>query len=391
MEDVVTIETNALRTVIDDMLRNCGRVEPGQKVLIVAAYDGLAGGHNIVDRETVDLIFNGAQRLRADPAVLWLDMTLYNRTQRVVPSILEHAVAGSDIVVACAQDLSWEENVEFRQLLRTHKVPVIRNMTTTLGMLSSPWGQFPYELVAQIRFAIGSVMKAGEKFHITHPNGTDVAGEIALPLPGSSFSSFTQRRSNDLYRPFPEGVYVPMSTAAVDGQLVFDSMMPSAAYYMGVPFRFNEPVKVMIKDRYVRKVEGGAEAKALEAFLAASSKEFGEEVYNTSGFHGGVHPYASLSPETCASPLYREFVEHHHISSVHFHMAGNVQRKDIGHRMQFTAEVRGTDFRVGNVEVLKRGKSCALEDPEVLKVASRYMHVPCVRDLFAGAPYRAVA
>jgi hypothetical protein len=391
MEETLTIETNALRTVIDDMLSNCGRVEAGQKVLIVAAYDGLAGGHNIVDRETVDLIFNGAQRLRADPAVLWLDMTLDNRNERVVPSILKHAVAGSDIVVACAQDLSWEENVEFRDLLRTHKVPVIRNMTTTLGMLSSPWGQLPYELVAQIRFAIGSVMKVGEKFHITHPNGTDIAGEIALPLPGSSFSSFTQRRRNDLYRPFPEGVYVPMSTASVDGELVFDSMMPSAAYYMGVPFRFKDPVKVTIKDRYVRKVEGGAEANALEAFLDASSKEFGDEVYKASGFHGGVHPYASLSTETCPSPLYREFVEHHHISSVHFHMAGNVQRKDIGHRMQFTAEVRGTDFRVGNVEVLKRGKSCALEDPEVLKVASRYMHVPCVRDLFAGAPYKAVA
>lgn len=386
----MTIETSALQRVVDDMLGNCGHVEAGQKVLIVAACDGLAGGHNIVDRETVELIFNGAQRLRADPAVLWLDMTQPDAAQRVIPSILEHAVAGSDIVVALAQDLSWEENVDFRSLLRTHKVPVIRNMTTTLGMLSSPWGQLPYELVAQIRYAIGSAMKDGGRFRIRHPNGTDIEGKIGLPLSGSSFSSFTQRRTNDLYRPFPEGVYVPMATAEVDGQLVFDSMMPSAATYMGIPYRFSQPIRVTIEDRYVREIQGGAEAAALREFFAAASQEFGEEVYNASGFHGGVHPYAMLSPESCPSALYREFVEHHHISSVHFHMAGAVQRKDIGHRLQFTAEVRGTDFTVDGRGILDHGRSFALEDPGVVEVASRYMHVPCVRDLFAGAPYKAL-
>lgn len=384
------METNALQRVVEDMLGTCGRVEAGQKVLIAAAVDGLARGHNIVDRETVDLIFNGALRLGADPAVLWLDMTQPDPAHRVIPSILEHAVAGSDIVVALAQDLSWEENVEFRSLLRTHKVPVIRNMATTLAMLSSPWGQLPYELVAQIRFAIGSAMKEGGRFKITHPNGTEVEGKIGLPPGGSSFSSFTQRRSNDLYRPFPEGVYVPMATQEVDGKLVFDSMMPSAAQYMGVPYRFKDPIKVTIEDRYVREIEGGAEAAALRDFLTAAAQEFSEDVYNASGFHGGVHPYASLAAETCPNALYRAFVEHHHISSVHFHMATAVQRKDIGHRLQFTAEVRGTDFQVEGKNILQHGRSFALEDPGVLEVAERYMHVPCVRDLFAGAPYKAI-
>ena len=386
----MTIETNVLRTVVDDMLANCGRIEAGQRVLIVAAFDGVGGGHNIVDRETVELIFNGAQRLRADPSVLWLDMTQGDAANRVIPSILEHAVAGADVVVSLVQDLSWEENTDFRSLLRANKVPVLRNMATTVGMLSSPWGQLPYELVAQIRFAIGSVMEDSARFTIRHENGTNIEGKVGLPLGGSSFKSFTQRRTNDLYRPFPEGVYVPMSTKALDGELVFDSMMPSAAHYIGVPFRFDDPVKVTIEDRYVRKIEGGAEARAVEDFLAAASEEFGEDVYHASGFHGGVHPYASLSPDTCRSELYREFVEHHHISSVHFHLATSVQRRDIGHRLQFTAEVRGTDFKVNDVDVLEHGRSCAMQDASVLDVASRYMHVPCVRDLFAGAPYKNV-
>jgi hypothetical protein len=370
------------------MLVNCGRVEGGQKVLIVAAYDGLSGGHNIVDRETVELIFNGAQRLRADPSVLWLDMSQDHPEKRVIPSILEKAVAGADIVASLVQDLSWEENVEFRSLLRANKVPVLRNMATTLGMMSSPWGQFPYELAAQIRFAIGSVMKEGATFSIRHSNGTFVEGKIKSAPRGSSFSFFTQRRTNDLYRPFPEGVYVPMATEAVNGELVFDSMMPSAAYYMGLPYRFAEPIKMTLEDRFVRKVEGGTEARALQAFLAAASQEFGQEVYDTNSFHGGVHPYAFLSPTACPNEIYREFVDHHHISSLHFHLASNVNRRDIGHRLQVTCEVRGADFSVEGTDVLKGGQSFTLRDPGVLDIASHYAHIPCVRNLFRGAPYR---
>jgi len=386
----MTIETNTLRNVVDDMLINCGHVEAGQKVLIVAALDGLAGGHNIVDRETVELIFNGAQRIRAFPAVLWMDMTQSNPQWNGVPSILENALKGTDIVVALAQDLSWEENTDFRDLLRAIKVPVLRNMATTVGMLSSPWGQLPYEIAAQIRFAIGSHMKDGATFKITHKNGTHLEGSISLPGKTSTFKTFTQMRATDLYRPFPEGVYVPMSAATVDGELVFDSMMPSAAYYMGVPYRFADKIKLTIRDRYVRRIEGGAEAKALDSFLAAASKEFGEDVYNASGFHGGVHPYATLSADDCRNALYREFVEHHHISSLHFHVANRVKRKDIPHRLQFTSEVRGTDFQIDGVDILRGGKSRILEDRSVLDVASRYMHIPCVRNLFAGAPYLAV-
>jgi hypothetical protein len=58
--------------------------------------------------------------------------------------------------------------------------------------------------------------------------------------------------------------------------------------------------------------------------------------------------------------------------------------------LQFTSEVRGTDFQIDGVDILRGGKSRILEDRSVLDVASRYMHIPCVRNLFAGAPYLAV-
>lgn len=387
----MTSETNVLQNVVNDMLDKCGHIQAGHNVLIVAAMDGLAGGHNIVDREVVDLIFNGALRLKAKPSVLWLDMSQdYGADKVAVPSIMEHALKGADIVVCLVQDLSWEENSDFRDMLRAAKVPVIRQMATTIGMLSSPWAQMPYEIVAQIRFVTGSMMRPGAKFSITHDNGTNIEGTIALPPQSSSFRSFVQRRNTDLYRPFPEGVYVPMSTETVDGELVFESLMPIAADYVGLPFKFKQGIKLTVKDRMVRKIDGGAEAKALDKFLAAAAKEYGDDVYCASGFHGGVHPYAILSPDTCPSEGYREFIEHHHISSVHFHLANSVKRRDNHHRLQFTCEVRGTTFKVDGKDVLSKGNASVLRDPSVLEVAARYMHVPCVRTLFVGEPYVSV-
>jgi hypothetical protein len=49
--------------------------------------------------------------------------------------------------------------------------------------------------------------------------------------------------------------------------------------------------------------------------------------------------------------------------------------------------VRGTTFKVDGREILSNGRSIALRDPGVLEIASRYMHLPCVRNLFAGEPY----
>ena len=59
-----------------------------------------------------------------------------------------------------------------------------------------------------------------------------------------------------------------MTTETVDGELVFESLMPIAAYYVGLPFKFKQGIKLTVKDRMVRKIDGGAEAKALDKFLA---------------------------------------------------------------------------------------------------------------------------
>ena len=59
---------------INDMLDCCAVVQPGQNVLILAAIDGLHGGRNLVDEQTIVWIQSGVQARGAHPTVIWADM-----------------------------------------------------------------------------------------------------------------------------------------------------------------------------------------------------------------------------------------------------------------------------------------------------------------------------
>ena len=56
------------------MIDNCARVKPGMNVLIIAANDGLHGGVNIVDQETVAWLHAAVVQRGADATVIWCDL-----------------------------------------------------------------------------------------------------------------------------------------------------------------------------------------------------------------------------------------------------------------------------------------------------------------------------
>ena len=59
---------------VADMLDNCAKVKPGMNVLLVAANDGLYGGVNIVDAETIAWLHAGIVQRGADATVVWCDI-----------------------------------------------------------------------------------------------------------------------------------------------------------------------------------------------------------------------------------------------------------------------------------------------------------------------------
>ena len=141
---------------INDLLDNCAAIQAGQQVLILAATEGLGGGVNLVDETTVAWIQAGVQQRGAYPSVLWVDVSSQPHAWRV-PPIAKAAISGADVLISHAFDLPFEELYELRDLLKENSVPMIRNMATTVPLLTSAWAQTPYELVAELRFQTASL------------------------------------------------------------------------------------------------------------------------------------------------------------------------------------------------------------------------------------------
>jgi hypothetical protein len=375
---------NAVATVVNDMLDCCAEIQPGQNVLIVGAIDGLHGGHNVVDEQTLTWIQEGVQLRGAHPAILWLDMP--HRPERVwsasqpqtpgwrLPKIFREAVGGADVFINHCVDLSMEEELkEVAQVLREHNVPMVRNMATTAPLMASVWAQTPYELVSELRFQAASMLEPGLPWTLTHPNGTSLKGTIGQI---SSASRYASRRTEGIYRPFPEGVFPALTTRDAEGTLVFEGTNPIWARHIGVPPEFETPIRVRVEGGQARDFEGGSEAETLRGFYAHLAKQLGDAAYQIRGVHGGVHPYARVSEHQCPDPTYRTFIEHHHWSSVHVHIGNSHLKADFPYNVHVTAEVRGATLKVGDNYVWKDGHLGSIDHPEVLKVAARYPDRP---------------
>ena len=360
---------------LGDLLDHCACVAAGQRVLIVAANDGLHGGTNLADEAVIAWIQQGVQERKARVTVLWVDLPNQPHTWRV-PPVVRDAIRDADLFISHAFDLPFEELYELRDILTENRVPMVRNMATTVPLFASAWARTPHELVSEIRFQTASLFQKGLPWSIRSPLGTHLQGIIDDPLP--PFLRYGERRSEGIYRPFPEGVFTPVTTKATEGVLVFDRTLSWWARHIGVPPRFSKPVRVEIKSNRMVGFEGGEEAKTLERFYASMTKRFGETVYEIAGLHGGIHPHARVTPDECPDAAYREFIEHHHAASMHLHM-GHVNRTpDYPYMWHITAELREASWQVGSAMIYDRGRLCSLDSAEVRAVAARYPERPGV-------------
>ena len=139
---------------VADLVDHCAKVKPGMNVLIVAANDGLYGGINIVDQETVAWVQATVAQRGADATVVWCDiphrpMVLWgegadpSKAWRV-PPIVANAMRAADVIISHAVDITYEEELrEVPDILEERNIRYARNMATTASLLTSNWGLTP--------------------------------------------------------------------------------------------------------------------------------------------------------------------------------------------------------------------------------------------------------
>jgi hypothetical protein len=344
---------------IADLLDNCAQVKKGQRVIILGAVDGLYGGVNLVEEEVLMWLHAGVLARGGHPSVIWTEISEEPGSIRV-PPIVKAALKEADLLINHVFDLPVEELLELRSILSETGVTMVRNMATTTALLASQWAQTSYELVSKIRSQATSTLKIGAQWTVEHANGSRLEGKIGPPKAPSI--SYDRSRFEGYYRPFPEGVFSPIQITETSGRLVFDRTLPWWSRFIGLPTRFQEPVELEIKNSHIESFRGGGEARILERFLRGLAKRVGEDAFRLAAFHGGVHPYARVSPHQCPDANYREFIEHHHSESSHFHLGSASRDPTYPYFLHITAELRGATFRVGEADVYKEGRLTALDD-----------------------------
>jgi hypothetical protein len=387
MSSIAGIPKGAI-IAINDMLDSCARVQPGQEVLILAQIDGLYGGDNLVDQETISWIQTSVHERGANASVLWIDEVAKPHAWRF-PPVVKAALEACDLLISHSFDLVIEEIREFRKYLweRGKKIRMVRNFATTVPLLCTNWAQTPYELLCEIRHQAAIPYKGGLSWQLYDDNGTHLEGTIvgAPYIPDSRWSMEydTEREIQGPYFPWPEWVHQPITISDTYGIFVFDSMLSWWSRYIGISPYFRKPIQLTIDNCRITQISGGDEADALKRFLYSMREHLGEGVYNFNALHTGVHPQASVSLHQCPNILHRRLIEHAHTSNIHFHIGaplppwlpnppGSQSYAAYPYWMHCTGDIRTATFRVGKTLMHDRGHLTALDHPAVRAVASKY-------------------
>jgi hypothetical protein len=370
----IPLVTAGAALAIADMLDNCARLEAGQEVILLADADGLHGGDNLVDEVAIAWIKQAAEARGANVTVMWIEERAKVHEWRL-PPVLKAAISACDLIINHSFDLSFEEIVELKQYLWEKKKLLVRNYATTAELLNTAWAQTPHELVSEIRYQAAVPLKPGLAWELTDASGSHLTGRLepAYNPHHQWFTDYTVRREvGGGYRPFPEWVVPPIRMSGISGAFVFDRMLSWWSRYIGISPFFAEPIRLEIVDGRIVKIEGGAEARALKAFLADMVGRVGDKVYDFNALHFGVHPQASVTPAECPSLLYRRLVEHAQPCNIHVHVGGPPPTDAYPFWMHCTGDTRTATFRVGDTLVHDRGHLTALDHPDVLAVARKY-------------------
>ena len=367
--------THGIVMAISDLLDNVAKVQPGNEVLLLAHVDGLHGGDNLVDAMAISWIQSAIHQRGANASVLWIDEPDRPHSWRV-PPVLKAAMAGCDIFINHSFNLVTEDIRPLRDHFLELGIRYVRNFATTSSLLNTAWAQTPHELVSEIRSKASTAFKAGLSWELKDDNGTQLEGKIAEPSHMWFPSYACYREEGGGYLPWPEWCFPPINLEDTSGIFVFDRMLSWWSRYIGIPPYFNEPIRLIIKDGRIKKIEGGGEADALRRFLKFMEDKVGDCVYDFKCMHSGVHPQAMVGPHQCPSLNYRRLIEHGNARNIHVHIGSEHKEKKYPYWLHITGDLRTATWRVGDTLVHDRGHLAVLDHPDILSVAAKYPDRP---------------
>jgi len=370
------------KTVIDEMLDQCAKIEADQEVLILAHLDGLdPNSENLVEPQVIDWIHTAVKERGSNSSVLWIDEPQDTVNQWPVPPILKEAIGAADVVISHSFHFNVEDLFEFREWGNQNKVVQVRNFATTAAMMTSDWAYTPFELVAEIRYRTAELFRVGLPWILEHENGTLLEGTIGWGgPPDSKTQSYARYRTDYFYRPFPDWVIPPILHEGVTGELIVDRGYPWWTRWIGISPEFETPMRIEVENGMITNINGGKEADLTVDFIRKHLEPYvGDKAWMFTRMHPGIHPNGRLSVEECPNILHRRLVDQGSSSVIHMHIGHGIRPEEVeGYKygLHITGDIENATWTVGDGVVMDKGRNTLFDDPKIRELASMYPDRP---------------
>jgi hypothetical protein len=298
-------QTGSERAIaLDNLLRRCARIKPGQRVLVLNETDS-----DVVEPEIVELIADHARELGAEVRTLWSEHV--ERPDQIRDDILT-AIAEADVTI-------FHHGIGGK--LRFAGIPGkgigVTNLASNAAILDSPWARVPYGLWEATMQVIARDLAATRNWRITDLHGTDISGTVpdAERQAPPNAQVFTLRS-------FPIGTHSPISAGNARGTLALRWLVSSANHFDG-SLKLADWVHAEIRDGRITDLHGPAgEVERAKRFFENVGQQTQQEPYALSSWHAGINPQA-FSPWTDESSLNRwQSIGHNNPRTLHFHAVG---------------------------------------------------------------------
>ncbi|MDW8063975.1 MAG: hypothetical protein RMI43_07370 [Candidatus Caldarchaeum sp.] len=235
-----------------------------------------------IDMEMVKLLASAAKSLGAQPLV-----AVYETREEVdlePPQHVGEAMKASDVIVSLP--LMYILHTRTYNEAMKAGARILELTGTTPDMMVRLIGRVDYGKMCELGDALTELTKKARKVRLTSASGTDLVFENDPNRPVFHNDGIMNRRG--FYKPLGGQISWAPVEESFDGVLVVDTFIWPPAE-LGV---LRNPVKILMKNGRVSKIEGGVEARVFEKWLSS----FGDDkMYQVAHASWGFHPKAKLT------------------------------------------------------------------------------------------------
>lgn len=255
-----------------NLLINCAKCRPGQRLLIV--YETEEDGY--YDPELARAIMDVARDIGLITELFGVPLI------RDVTKCNAHLAArtgASDCTLFLAR---LGDQIRFRPkgCDRTQIV----SYALDREMLASPFGRVRYQAFDQLKGLLNHALAGAQDIHVTCPAGTDFSGQP---------KGFSHATGDTTLKRFPVLIFAPVPARGFSGRIA------QAGFLTGTGSRYYTPMTCEIKETLFVQFDGdritGFEGAAADVARARAHYEFvaqkyGLDAYYVHSWHGGIHP-----------------------------------------------------------------------------------------------------